>query len=101
MLTVCNANYFRLFDDYTDHMRAFQCFAKLQHPAAFVTEDQRPAFDATSPAFENVTPAEFFDALLGGEYHKIFPNLHKEKTQDLVDNGTFYTIPFSLHGEGS
>jgi hypothetical protein len=100
MLAVSTANYFRLFDEFTDHMRAFQSFAKLTYPSSFVTEEQRPAFDASLPAFEHMTPADFFDAMLRGEYAIVLPNLHTEKFQDLVDNELFYTTSFAKHRQG-
>lgn len=100
MLAVSTANYFRLFDEYTDHMRAFTSFAKLTYPSCFVTEEQRPAFDTSIPAFEHMTPADFFDAVMGGEYAMILPNLHTEKIQDLVDNELFYTTSFAKHRQG-
>ena len=100
MLAVSTANYFRLFDEFTDHMRAFQSFAKLTYPSSFVTEEQRPAFDASLPAFEDMTPADFFEAVLQGQYAIVLPNLHTEKLQDLVDNEPFYTTSFAKHRQG-
>jgi hypothetical protein len=44
-----------------------------------------------------MTPADFFDALLRGEYAMVFPNLHTEKLQDLVDDELFYTTSFAKH----
>jgi hypothetical protein len=100
MLAVSTAHYFRLFDEFTDHMRAFQSFAKLTYPSSFVTEEQRPAFEALLPPFEH-TPADFFDAMLRGEYAIVLPNIQTEKVQDLVDNELFYTTPFAVHRQGS
>jgi hypothetical protein len=100
MLAVSTANYFRLFDEFTDHMRAFQSLAKLTYPSSFVTEEQRPAFDASLPAFEHMTPADFFDAMLRGEYAIVLPNIQAEKVQDLVDNQPFYATPFAVHRQG-
>jgi hypothetical protein len=100
MLAVSTANYFRLFDEFTDHMRAFQSLAKLTYPSSFVTEEQRPAFDASLPAFEHMTPTDFFDAMLRGEYAIVLPNIQAEKVQDLVDNQLFYTTPFAVHRQG-
>lgn len=100
MLAVSTANYFHLFGELSDHMRALQSFAKLIYPSSFVTEEQRPAFDASLPAFEQMTPADFFDAVLQGEYAIALPNLQTEKFQDLVDNELFYTTSFAKHREG-
>jgi hypothetical protein len=47
-----------------------------------------------------MTPSDFFDAVLRGEYAIVLPNIQAEKVQDLVDNQLFYTTPFAVHRQG-
>jgi hypothetical protein len=90
-------NYYRLFGEWTDHMKLFHTAASLMLPNAFVVGDRRQDFNQQSAVFGDNSPADFFADALSGHYDSVYPRLRTEVAEDKIDNGTFYVTPFSTH----
>lgn len=95
-LAVACANYHSLYGEWTDHMKLMFNFAKLIAPEAFVMETDRSAFDAIVPKFANMQFQEFFNPDLWTDpmAAPAFPNLARERYEDLRDNKEFFATTF-------
>jgi hypothetical protein len=95
-LAVACANYHSLFGEWTDHMKLLFNFAKLVMPDGFVLEADRPVFDAVTPKLADMRFEEFFNLELWDDLMvtPAFPNLVRERDEDLRDNTEFFGTTF-------
>jgi hypothetical protein len=95
-LAVGCANYHSQFGEWTDHMKLMFNFAKLVAPNSFVMERDREVFDAAVPKLVDMQFQEFFNNDLWGDpmIAASFPNLARERYEDLRDNTEFFATTF-------
>lgn len=95
-LGVACANYHSLFGEWTDHMRLLFNFAKMVMPSGFVAKADRPIFDAAFPKLADMKFQEMFNLDLWSEPMVVaqFPNLQKERYEDLRDNDDLFSATF-------
>ena len=95
-LAVACANYYSQFGEWTDHMKLMFNFAKLVAPNSFVMEGDMPVFDAAVPKLADMQFQEFFNQDLWGDpmVAPAFPNLARERYEDLRDNTEFFATTF-------
>lgn len=96
-LAVGCANYHSQFGEWTDHMKLMFNFAKLVAPNSFVMEGDRSAFNAVVPKLADMQFQEFFNNDLWGDPMAVpsFPNLVRERYEDLRDNMEFFATTFA------
>lgn len=86
-------NYNSLFNDISDHMRAFFIFTQIMTPQVIVSSiSDNPAYLSNLKSLERLTPARFFECILQSS-SQIAPNFNAETYQDLLDVQDFYNTP--------
>ena len=95
-LAVACANYHSLHGEWTNHMKLLFNFARLVAPKAFVMEGDRPTFNAVVPKLAGMQFQEFFNSDLWTDpmIAPAFPNLARERYEDLRDNKEFFATTF-------
>lgn len=95
-LGVACANYHSLFDGWTDHMRLLFNFAKIVAPNSFVMKTDRPVFDAAFPKLAGMKFQDLFNLDIWNEPIVLaqFPNLKRERYEDLQDNEDLFGSTF-------
>ena len=92
-LAMSVVNYQALYGEWTSHMRLLLVAAKVILPSGFVGAEERESFDALIGRIGGMTFGQFFnqqiwaDPLLSAH----FPNLLKERAEDLHDNELLYS----------
>jgi hypothetical protein len=93
---MCIVNYNSLFGATTDHMKLLFACAKVVLPEAFVPEAMRPFFEhqiKSIPGFAKMRFGDFLNSNLWRDesLRAGFPNLLREREQDLQDNELLFT----------
>jgi hypothetical protein len=95
-LGVCIANYWSLYEEWTEHMQLIFEFVKIINPSFMLANEDPQEFAERSKIVSHMTPSQFFDDIAKSDLSHAYPNLNAERRDDTQDVRRFNDTPMEV-----